>query len=100
MMREVSGQKPAMWGASIVGYGTYTMTYADGKQRDWMRMGFSPRKQSLVLYIMDGFKGRAGMLKKLGPHKTGKACLYIKRLSDVDTDVLAEIMTASYAAKR
>ena len=100
LMREVTGEKPAMWGESIVGYGTYRMRYANGKEADWMLTGFSPRKQNLSLYIMSGFKGQSSLLKKIGKHKTGKACLYVNKLEDIDMDVLRELVEASVAIKR
>lgn len=96
LMEKVTGQPGAMWGKSIVGFGTKPMTYADGRTSDWMAVGFAPRKANTVLYIMDGFESYDALLTKLGPHKTGKACLYVKRLSDVDIDVLTEIIDASY----
>ena len=97
LMREVTGAKPAMWGPSIVGYGKYHYKYASGREGDWFQTGFSPRKQNLTLYIMDGFSKQATMLKKLGKHKTGKSCLYIKRLEDVDLGVLRQMIEASVA---
>lgn len=100
LMKALVGEKGRMWGSSIVGYGTYTHVYADGKEREWMLTGFSPRKTALTVYIMDGFKKRAALLKKLGPHKTGKACLYLKRLEDIDFEVLSELIEASVEAKR
>lgn len=93
LMRAASGEKPAMWGASIVGYGAY-----ESPTGTWPRIAFSPRKANLVLYIMSGFKQREALLKKLGKHKTGKACLYINRLADVDVDVLRRLIEKSYAA--
>lgn len=85
MMREISGEKPAMWGPSIVGYGEY-----DGPTGKWPRIGFSPRKANLVLYIMDGYD-KEPLMKKLGKHKTGRSCLYINKLADVDESVLRRI---------
>jgi hypothetical protein len=91
-MEEASGCPPRMWGTSIVGFGSYT-----GSTGEWMRIGFSPRKRELVAYLMSGFDGTEELLNKLGKHKTGKSCLYIKRLSDVDEDVLKELIAASLA---
>ena len=85
MMREITGEKPAMWGPSIVGYGEY-----DGPTGKWPRIGFSPRKANLVLYLMDGYD-KEPLMKRLGKHKTGRSCLYINRLSDVDESVLRRI---------
>jgi hypothetical protein len=99
MMGSATGAKASMWGSSIVGYGKKTITYANGKQSEWFQVGFSPRKQSLVLYIMDGFTGHKALLKKLGKHKTGKACLYVKRLEDVDVEVLEALIQASVDAQ-
>jgi hypothetical protein len=96
VFREITGAKPTMWGPSIVGYGTYRYKYASGREGDWPRAGFSPRKSSLVLYIMPGFARYDALLKKLGKHKTGKSCLYINRLSDVDEGVLRELIERSW----
>ncbi len=96
LFREISGEKPTMWGPSIIGYGTYHYRYDSGREGDFMRLGFSPRKQSLTLYIMPGFKRYKSLLGKLGKHKTGKSCLYVHRLDDVDLDVLREIAQDSW----
>jgi len=100
MLKRVTGAKPKMWGPSIVGYGSYHYRYASGREGDWPLAGFSPRKNDLTLYVMSGFEGSKGLLKKLGKHKTGKACLYLKRLADVDMDVLEELVTKSVERKR
>jgi hypothetical protein len=100
MMKRVTGARPEMWGPSIVGYGKYHYVYKSGREGDWMLAGFSPRKQALTLYIMSGFKGHAGLMKRLGKHSTGKSCLYIKRLEDVDLEVLEELIAASVEAVR
>lgn len=97
LMKELTGAKAKLWGPGIVGFGTYHYTYASGRSGEWFRVGFAPRKKNLTLYIMDGFSARAKLLKKLGPHKTGKSCLYIKRLSDVDGDALRALIEASLA---
>ena len=98
--RQVTGFQPRMWGTSIVGYGSCHYRYASGREGEWFLTGFSPRKGNLTLYIMDGFKTHGSLLKKLGKHKTGKSCLYVKRLADVDMDVLQTLITASVAQIR
>lgn len=95
LMREVTGEKAVMWGPSIVGFGSYHYRYASGREGDWMLTGFSPRKQALTVYIMDGFRGHGALMKKLGKHRTGKSCLYIRRLEDVDLDVLRRLVKES-----
>lgn len=95
MMTEISGEEPKMWGGSIVGYGDIHLKYDSGRELDWMLTGFSPRKQSLSLYIMDGFKKYDELLSKLGKFKTGKSCLYVNKLEDVDMDILKELITSS-----
>jgi hypothetical protein len=84
-----------MWGTSIVGFGSYHYKGASGREGDWMLTGFSPRKQNLTLYIMPGFEDYDSLMKNLGKHTTGKSCLYIKKLEDVDTKVLKELVTKS-----
>jgi hypothetical protein len=90
LMSDATGAKPKMWGPSIVGFGDYLYTYPDGRTMDWFTMGFSPRKQALTLYIRYGTTNE--LLKKLGKYKTGKWCLYIKKLEDVDMDVLKKMI--------
>lgn len=97
LMREATGEEPAMWGDSIVGFGSYHYTYASGREGDWMLVGFSPRKQSLTLYIMSGFAAYEDLLAQLGKHKTGKSCLYINKLDDVDLPTLRELVRQSAA---
>jgi hypothetical protein len=92
MMQKATGDKPEMWGASIVGFGNVALKYASGRELDWPKTGFSPRKQALTLYVLNGSKEQTGLLKKLGKHKTGKSCLYINRLADVNTAVLQELI--------
>ena len=92
LMREVTGLEPAMWGASIVGFGQYHYKYATGREADWPAVSLAPRKQALVLYLSDGYEQHAELLARLGPHTTGRACLYIKRLADVDQDVLRSLI--------
>jgi hypothetical protein len=90
----VTGLKARMWGTSMIGFGRYHYKYESGREGEAMLTGFSPRKQEMVLYIMPGYRFEAmrEKLSRLGPHKLGKSCLYIKRLADVDMDVLAEIV--------
>lgn len=96
LMQEITSEKPEMWGTSIVGYGPYRYTpTAGGAEHESFKVGFSPRKQSLTLYIMDGFGEYDTLLSKLGSHSTGKACLYVKDLEKVDTEVLTELITRS-----
>jgi len=95
MMQEATGEPAKMWGKSIIGFGQYHYKYASGREGDWFLTGFSPRKQQFSLYIMAGFDPYDDLLKQLGKHKTGKSCLYIKRLSDVDQEVLNELIKAS-----
>ena len=97
LMREVTGEEPAMWGPSIVGFGSYHYKYASGREGDWFLTGFSPRKQALTLYIMSGFKKYESLLAKLGKYKTGKSCLYVKKLDDVDIPTLKELVKQSVA---
>ena len=84
-----------MWGPSIVGYGTYTYTNSSNKECEWMLTGYSPRKQALSVYIMPGFSDFKTLMKKLGKHSTGRSCLYIKRLDDIDEKVLEELIDRS-----
>ncbi len=92
LMKQVTKEEPKMWGASIVGFGSYHYKSASGREGDWMLTGFSPRKQNLTLYLMSGFDAHADLLKKLGKHKTSVGCLYIKKLEDVDKKVLKELV--------
>ncbi|WP_417589833.1 DUF1801 domain-containing protein [Owenweeksia hongkongensis] len=95
LMEKITGEKGTMWGPSIVGYGSYHYKYASGREGDWMITGFSPRKQSLTLYIMPGFDRYEELMGKLGKYKTGKSCLYINKLEDVDIDVLEQLVSLS-----
>jgi hypothetical protein len=95
MMKEETGAEPIMWGDSIIGFGSYQYKYASGRDAEWFLTGFSPRKQNLTLYIMSGFEEYDELLDKLGKHSTGKSCLYIKRLEDVDQDVLRDLVSKS-----
>lgn len=98
LMQKATACKPVMWGASIVGFGKYRYRYESGREGDWMVTGFSPRKNDLTLYIMPGFDNYAELLAKLGKHKTGKSCLYLKRLADVDMKILKQLIDASVKA--
>ncbi len=95
LMQELSGDPPVMWGSSIVGFGTHHYKYASGREGDWMKVAFSPRKQNLTLYLMGGVEPHQQLLNRLGPHSTGVGCLYIKRLADVDMDVLRQLIKGS-----
>lgn len=95
MMRRVTGKRAKMWGSSIVGYGTYHYKYESGREGDFMITGFSPRRQALTVYILAGFRRFDTLMGKLGKYKTGKSCLYIKRLSDVDEKVLEKLIDRS-----
>lgn len=100
LMERLSGEKPKMWGPSIIGFGQYHYKYESGREGDFLLTGFSPRKTALTLYIMGGFPRHEEIMARLGTYKTGKSCLYVKRLSDIDMDVLAELVTASLAYMR
>lgn len=100
MMRRESGSRARMWGAAIVGFGSYHYKYASGREGDHMLVGFSPRKQNLVVYIMPGFSDFAALMKKLGKYKTGKSCLYINKLEDVDESALEKLIDRSVKLMR
>jgi hypothetical protein len=95
IMEDVTGEKPAMWGDSMVGFGSYHYKYESGQEGDWPVVAFAPRKDSLTLYIMPGFKEYSGLLEKLGKHKTGRSCLYIKSLDDVHVPTLKTLVRHS-----
>ena len=95
MMERLSGHPPKMWGSSIIGFGQYHYKYDSGHEGEMARIGFSPRKGQTVLYIFDGYDKYADLMAKLGKHKTGKSCLYIKCLSDIDQDVLEQLCSNS-----
>ena len=97
MMERVTGEPPRMWGPSIVGFGSYEYKYDSGHQGTSCRLGFSPRKAELVLYVLTGAAEEEAQLARLGKHKTGKACLYVKKLADVDVAVLEEITRGTLA---
>lgn len=97
LFEKATGEKPAMWGTSIVGFGSYHYESERSSQKgDWLLVGFSPRKANLTLYVMGGLKSEGALLKKLGKHKTGGGCLYINKLADVDQKVLAQLVEKSY----
>jgi hypothetical protein len=96
LMAEETAEPPRMWGDSIVGFGSYHYSYSSGREADWMALGFAPRKGRLTLYLMDGFSGYQELLERLGPHSTGRSCLHVKRLTNVDVDVLREMVRRSY----
>ena len=100
LMQSATGEKPKMWGPSIIGFGSYHYKYESGREGDMPVIAFSPRKAATVLYGMTGFSEVATLLAKLGKHSTGKGCLYIKKLADVDQHVLEAMMVKSLAAKR
>jgi hypothetical protein len=96
LMAKATGTEPVMWGPAIVGFGSYHYRYASGREGDSPAVGFSPRKQALTLYLPQGFEAHAASLAKLGPHTTGKGCLYLKRLSDVDKPTLRKMIQAEF----
>lgn len=95
LMKKITQAEPSMWGPSIIGLGHFHYKYASGRENDWFLTGLSPRKQSLTLYIMSGFSRYDEILSRLGKFKTGKSCLYINKLEDIDMKVLEELITAS-----
>ena len=95
IMEEITGEKPKMWGPSIVGFGSYHYKYASGREGDWPITGFSPRKKDLTLYIMMGFEKQGELMEKLGKHSHAKSCLYIKRLSDIHIPTLKKLIKVS-----
>jgi hypothetical protein len=97
LMESATGEGGRMWGASMVGFGAYHYRYASGHEGDTMAVGFAPRSANITLYITGGFEEHESVLQRLGKHKTGKGCLYIKRLSDVDESALIELIEASVA---
>jgi Domain of unknown function (DU1801) len=101
LLTDVTGEPPVLWGSSIVGFGSYRYRYESGHEGTSALASFSPRKEHLVLYLVGGFEDRHGkLLAKLGPHKTGKGCLYLKRLSDVDLDALRQLVERSVRVRR
>jgi len=100
IFRRTTGEEPVMWGPAIVGFGSQAWSYADGSKMDWMITGFSPRKQNITLYVVNGSPKQLGLLEKLGPHSTGKSCLYIKKLADVDEKVLEKLVKDAYTQSK
>ena len=101
MMQEITGQPPTMWGASIIGFGTYHYRYASGHEGDSALASFAPRRQHLAIYLVGEFESRyRSVLARLGPHKSGKGCLYLRRLDDVDHDALRELIDRSVRVRR
>ena len=100
LMQAVAGEKPKMWGPSIIGFGSCHYAYESGREGDMPLVGFSPRKPATVLYGLKGFPGSEAFLARLGPHKEGGGCVYVKSLADVDPKVLKEIVVKAVAAKR
>jgi uncharacterized protein YdhG (YjbR/CyaY superfamily) len=100
MMRRATGNRARMWGSSIIGYGEYHYKYESGREGDSALVGFSPRKQNLAVYIMPGFDAFPTLMKKLGKYKTGKSCLYLNKLDDVDHDVLEKLIGDSVKVMR
>ena len=99
LMREVAGAPAKMWGTAIVGFGSYVLRYADGRTLDWPLLAYSPRKQSLTLYL-SGLRTQGALLKKLGKHKVSGGCLHLQSLADVDTAVLTTLLERSVATTR
>jgi len=95
MMERITGWQPRMWGTSIIGFGRYHYTYESGRSGAWMVTGLSPRKQALTLYIMPGFSKYDGLMECLGKYKTGRSCLYINKLEDVDLKILEDLICLS-----
>lgn len=98
MMKKITGEKPKMWGPSIIGFGEYHYKYESGREGDMLNVGFSPRKANLVLYVMGSIAEDDPLRSKLGKYKTGKACLYVNKLDDIDLAVLEKIIAKSYKA--
>ncbi len=100
LMKSATGEKPVMWGPSIIGFGSYHYVYNSGREGDMPLAGFSPRKAATVLYVHTGFPGGDALLEKLGRHTKSKACIYVKKLADVDAAVLEKLVTNSVTAMR
>lgn len=95
LMRDTTGEEPKMWGNQMIGFGSYHYKYESGREGDWFITGFSPRKQNITIYIMSGFDDYPALMNKLGKYKTGKSCLYIKKIEDVDVTVLQNLIKKS-----
>lgn len=100
IMERITGHPPVMWGDSIIGFDTYHYKYASGREGDWMISAVSPRKTALTVYVMAGFERFPSLMAKLGKYKTGSSCLYLKRLSDADPEILEELISQSVAYMR
>lgn len=98
LMREVTGVEPVVWGPSMIGFGTQPYTTADGKEREWFRVGLAPRKTALTLYGLTFYGSNEDLLERLGKHTLGKGCVYVKRMSDIDESVLRELIERSWSA--
>jgi hypothetical protein len=98
IMRQVSGTEPVMWGSAIIGFGTYHYVYESGREGDTTVIGFSPRKQNISIYLMGGLQHLEAELAQLGKYKTGKGCLYINSLSDVNVKVLKKVLARAFKA--
>jgi len=96
IMKMITSEMPILWGTSIIGFGNYHYKYESGREGDYMKVGFSPRKQNLTIYIMNGFKKHEKLMDQLGKYKTGKSCLYIKTLDDINLEVLEQLIKDSY----
>ena len=99
LMREVTGTEPVVWGPSMIGFGTQPYTTADGKEREWFRVGLAPRKAALTLYGLTVYGSNEDLLDRLGKHSIGKGCVYVKRMSDIDQGVLRELIERSWCAE-
>jgi hypothetical protein len=100
IMKQETKEEPKMWGPSIIGFGSTHLKYASGRELDWMIVGFSPRKQNLTLYLPGNINSSTDLLNKLGKHKTGGGCLYVKKLQDVDIEVLKELIQRTVKAAK
>ncbi|NUM71414.1 MAG: DUF1801 domain-containing protein [Ignavibacteriaceae bacterium] len=96
MMEAITGRKAEMWGESIVGFGDYHYTYASGREGDFFRVGYAPRRQNLSIYIIAGFERYPDLMEKLGKYKTGKSCLYVNKLEDIDMNILSELIRRGF----
>lgn len=96
MMEEITGRKAEMWGESIVGFGDYHYKYASGREGDFFRVGYAPRRQNLSIYIIAGFERYPDLMEKLGKYKTGKSCLYVNKLEDIDVNILSELIRRGF----
>lgn len=100
LMQWASGEPPRLWGANMIGFGSYHYVYDSGREGDWFLCGFSPRKKEFSLYIMAGFEEFDALMQRLGRHRTGKSCLYVRKLDDIDMDVLEELLRQSVRTMR